>query len=223
MGRRRAQAPRYGRAGRIRARAEDRRLGDQPRLRGRPLRARRDARRRRPGRGRDAEPAHDQVDPAAYERRRAPARRGARRGVHAALGLSRDERAPRRGGQAAGAESAQRVRRLAPPEGLRDHGAAAAVAVGVRHRRPRGPRPGDALGHAAMASRARLPDESVRAARGVGRRGGRGMPRMGAAADRARLRDRRDRDQGRLAANSRRGSARCTSGRAGRARSSGRR
>ena len=46
---------------------------------------------------------------------------------------------------------------------------------------------------------------------------------LGAAPRRARLRDRRDRDQGRLASTSSSGSARCTSGRAGRARSSGRR
>ena len=41
------------RAGRVRDRAEDRRARDQPHLRGRRLRARRDARRRGPGRGRD--------------------------------------------------------------------------------------------------------------------------------------------------------------------------
>ena len=52
--------------------------------------ARRDARRRRAGRGRDGEPAHDRRDPAAdARRRRAAAARGARRGVPAALGLPR--------------------------------------------------------------------------------------------------------------------------------------
>ena len=46
----------------LRDRAEDRRALDQPDLRGRGLRARRDARRRLPRRGRDAEPADDQGD-----------------------------------------------------------------------------------------------------------------------------------------------------------------
>ena len=60
-----AQAPRQRRAGRVRARAEDRRARDQPDLRERRLRPRRDARRRRGRRGRDRQPAHDPVDPAA--------------------------------------------------------------------------------------------------------------------------------------------------------------
>ena len=152
MGRRRAQAAGYGRARRVRARAEDRRLRDQPRLRERRVRSRRDARRRHPGRGRDAEPPHDQVDPVADERRRAAARRGARRGVHAALRLPRHERTSRRRREGDGSEPAQRIRRLAAAEGLRDHRAAAAVAVGLRHRRPRGARAGDALGDAAVAA-----------------------------------------------------------------------
>ena len=49
----------------------------------------------------------------------AVASRGARRGVHAARGLPRVERAPRRRRQADLAESAQRRRRLAAAEGLR--------------------------------------------------------------------------------------------------------
>ena len=50
-----------------------------------------------PGRGRDAQPAHDLDDPAADARRRpAGARRGPRRGLHAALGLPRAERAASR-------------------------------------------------------------------------------------------------------------------------------
>ena len=51
-------------------RAEDRRARDQPHLRERRPRARRDARRRHPGRGRDRQPAHDRRDPAADARRR---------------------------------------------------------------------------------------------------------------------------------------------------------
>ena len=49
VGRGRAQAPERRRAGGLRARAEDRRSRDQPHLRGRRARARRDARRRRCG------------------------------------------------------------------------------------------------------------------------------------------------------------------------------
>ena len=73
VGRRRPQAARLRRAGRLRDRAEDRRARDQPHLRGRAARARRDPGRRRRGRGRDGQPAHDPDDPAA------DARRGARR------------------------------------------------------------------------------------------------------------------------------------------------
>ncbi len=71
VGRGRPQAPRHRRAGRLRARAEDRRPCREPDLRERRPRARRDPRRRRPGRGRHAEPAHDQGDPAAPRGRRA--------------------------------------------------------------------------------------------------------------------------------------------------------
>ena len=52
-----------GDAGRVRARAEDRRARDQPDLRERRLLARRDARRRRGRRGRHRQPAHDQSIP----------------------------------------------------------------------------------------------------------------------------------------------------------------
>ena len=54
VGRGRPQAPRLGRAGRVRARAEDRRLGDLARLRGRAARPGRHARRRHPRGGRHA-------------------------------------------------------------------------------------------------------------------------------------------------------------------------
>ena len=69
-----------------------------------------------------------------HRRRRAGARRGARRGVHADLRLPRAERAARRHRQEARAESAQRRRRLAAAEELVDHGRAAALGVGVRRR-----------------------------------------------------------------------------------------
>ena len=115
------------RAGRLRDRAEDRRLRGLPHLRERRLRPRRHARRRHARRGRDAEPAHDQVDPAADAgptARTAAAARGARRGLHAALRLPAPERAPRRRGQEDRAEPAQRRRRLAPAAEPADHGRA---------------------------------------------------------------------------------------------------
>ena len=70
------------------------------------LRARRDARQRRDRGGRDAQPAHDRLDPAA-RRGRAAAAGGARRGVHVAEGLHGAERAPRRGGRVDVHEPAQ--------------------------------------------------------------------------------------------------------------------
>ncbi len=54
-----------------------------------------------------------------------------------------------------------------------------------------------ALGDARVAEGARLPDQPVRRAARVDRGGREGVPRLGAAARRARLRDRRHRDQGR--------------------------
>ena len=192
-----------GRSRRVRARAEDRRLGDQPRLRGRALRPRRDARRRHPGRGRDAEPADDPGDPAADApaggRGAAGGARGARRGLHAARGLPRGKRAARARRQADVAEPAQRRGRLAAAEELVDHRGAPALDLGVRHRASRGARPSDlALADAAVASRARLPHEPLRRAGRVDRRGRSRVSRVGDAADGARLRDRRHRDQGRL-------------------------
>ena len=80
-----------GRAGGVRRRAEDRRLGDLAPLRERRLRPRRDARRRSARRGRDAEPPHDRRGPAAdprRRRRRARAARGARRDLLPALAAS---------------------------------------------------------------------------------------------------------------------------------------
>ena len=79
------------------------------------LRARRDPRRRRPGRGRDGEPAHDRGDPAAHPARRrrgaAAAARGARRGVLPAHRL----RALQRGADRHRARSPRRTRATRPP------------------------------------------------------------------------------------------------------------
>ena len=57
------------RAGRVRPRAEDRRLGRVARLRGRRARPGRDPRGRLAWGGRDGQPAHDRGDPAAHARR----------------------------------------------------------------------------------------------------------------------------------------------------------
>ena len=199
MGGGRPQAARDRRARGLRPRAEDRRLRHQPRVRERDLRARRHARRRRAGRGRHAQPAHDRRHPAADAGRRTAARRGARRGVHAALRLPRVQRAAHRRGEADRAEPAQRLGGIAPAEGLLHHRATAALDLGVRDRAARGPRRADdALGDAAVAARARVPHESARGARGVDRGDRRARARLGAATGGARLRDRRHRDQGRL-------------------------
>ena len=198
VGRRRAQAARLRRAGRLRDRAEDRRLGRLARLRERRLHPRRHARRRTARRGRHAEPAHGALDPAHAPRRGACAARGARRDLLPALRLRPRERAGRGRRQEDRAEPAQRGGRLAAPAGLPDHRRAAARDLGVRLGAPRGHPGRDALGDARVAARARLPHEPVRGAAGDDRGGRRGLPRVGGAPDRARLRDRRDRDQGRL-------------------------
>ena len=144
VGRRRAQAARLGRAGRVRARAEDRRLGD---LRSSTRTACSSAARRAatasPGRGRDAEPAHDPARSRSRMRGDGPPARarGARRGLHAALRLPRAQRA----------RSPPTGERLAPNPrnasagSLRqkdsgDHRAAAALDLGLRLRLPRGRR-----------------------------------------------------------------------------------
>ena len=68
-------------------------------------------------------------------RRRARARRGPRRGVLPDRGLRRPQREPRRGGQGAVRQPAQRRRGLAAPEGPQGHGHPAAAHARARHRR----------------------------------------------------------------------------------------
>ena len=139
---------------------------DQPPLRERRLRARRDARRRRAGRGRDAEPAHDQRDPAADARTTSrPPLLEVRGEVYMPLAGFRalNERARRRG-EAAGAEPAQRRGRLAAAEGLRRSPRSGRSRSGsTAPATARASTLDDALGDAAVAARARLPHEPVRA------------------------------------------------------------
>ena len=137
--------------------------------------------------------------------------------------LPRAERAPRRDDAEARAEPAQRRGREPAPEELRDHRRPPALDLGLRSRPSRRRRVRDAVRDARVAARARPAHESVRRAVRVDRRGRRRVRRVGEAAAGARLRDRRRRDQGRLprpAAPARRPPL---SGRAGRARTSGRR
>ena len=127
-------------------------------------------------------------------------RRGARRGLPAAVRLPRAERAPRRDEPEARAEPPQRRRRLGAAEELGDHGRSAALGLGLRHRSRR---------------RRRLRRRSARCSSGCASTGFRRTPspsgwsrsrtsprravRWETPPRRARLRDRRDRDQGRLA------------------------
>ena len=123
---------------------------------------------------------------------------GARRGLLPALRLPPLQRGAGRGGEGARSEPAQRSRGVAAPARLPDHGGSPALDLGLRHRLPRRCCAGHALRDARVAARARLPDESVRRAARVDRGGREGMRGVGAAARRARLRDRRNRGQGRL-------------------------
>ena len=141
------QAPRLRRAGRLRHRAEDRRLRGQPRLRGRRLRSRRDARRRGERRGVTPNlktvsaiplrlrPADGQSPPAVLE---------VRGEIYMSLSIpSRrlNERGAAEGGQAGRTQSPQRGRRLAPPAEPEHHRRAQLLSIWVygfgSHRRRR--------------------------------------------------------------------------------------
>ncbi len=180
----------------VRGRAEDRRPGDQPRLSRWHAGARSHARERRGGRGRDAQPAHDPLDPAEAVRR-ATARGGARRGLHVARGLHGAERAPGGSGRVDVHEPAQLGRRDDPsarPGGRRQ---AAAVVLGLPGRRHGEPRLRAPLRGVAVAARARFPGQpGHQAAR---QRGGRdrAVPAVAGAPRGAGFRDRRRGDQGR--------------------------
>ena len=198
----RAQAPRHGRAGRLRRRAEDRRLGHLARLRERRLRPRRHTRRRRAWGGRDAEPAHDRrrATSRAGRRRRGTARRSSRcaaRSTSPSPGFARFNEAQ----EAAGKKPAPNPRNAAA-------GSLRQLDSRITAERPlsfwvygAGAREGD-FPATQWELLAWLREHGFRTnphtrAPGVDRGGGRGVPGLGGAARRARLRDRRDRDQGR--------------------------
>ncbi len=183
-----------------RHRAEDRRARDQPHVRGRSADARRDPRRRRARRGRDGQPPHDPFCAAQDARRRLCRRLPEVRGeVYMPLSGFSDlnERiadlgqklAPNPRNAAAGSlrqkDSSITASR---PLAVWMYGLGAAEGVELGH----------ALGDARVAAGARLPDEPVRRAARIGRNRRRGLPTLGDEAARARLRDRRLRDQGRL-------------------------
>ena len=139
------------------------------------------------------------------------------------LRLPGAERAPRGDEPEARAEPAQRGRRLAPPEGLVDHGVAAARDVGLRDRPLRRTRSRDALGDARVAARARLPHESVRASGSSRSRRWPPRARTGSIAASSSTTRSTGSSRRSIPTLSREFSARSTRGRAGRARSSGRR
>ena len=128
-----------GRDGPLRLRAEDRRRGDEPPLRGRPLRAGGDARRRPRRRGRHRQRGDDRVVPAQLRSAAAPCPRcsRSRRGVPAGGQLRAAERGRPRPPAAAVRQPAQRRRRQPAPEGPLDHRPARPVVLGVPARRGR--------------------------------------------------------------------------------------
>ena len=100
-------------------RTEVRRSCGQPALRRWSAGARRHARRRRGGRGRHAQRAHDPGHSAATGRSARRRHRGARRSVPAATRVRADQRAAARGRRQGVRQSAQRCRRLPAPAGCR--------------------------------------------------------------------------------------------------------
>ena len=203
VGRRRPQAARDGRAGRVRHRAEDRRVGDLARLRERRLRARGDARRRH--RGARTSPATSgpstpsrSGSASATASAPPPLARGARRDLLPALGV----RALQRARRSPPARSRRRTLGTRPraPSGSSIPAITAerplslwVYGVGCARGRPARRRSGSSsAGSASTGSgRTRTRSDSSRSRRWPS------VPRLGAAPVGARLRDRRDRDQGR--------------------------
>ena len=184
--------------------------------------------RRHARRGRDRQPAHDRGDPAADalgdgERRRRCSRCAARCTCRSPASASSTSGSSRR------ARSRRRTRATPPParcaRRTRPITAARPLSIWVY-----------GIGRARRAADSRRTGRSLEWLREHGFRTNPFAERhesiedvasacadVGEAPGRARLRDRRDRDQGRLVRAAASGSARSTSGRAGRARSSGRR
>ena len=197
-------APRRRRFVRLRLRAEDRRARRRADLRGWAAEDWGHARRRRARRGRDAEyPHHPQraVDRAGHVRRgaSAPAVRGPRRGLPAALRLRPPQRGAGAGGPAPLRQPAQHGGGGAAPARLARHRDPPA-----RHLRLRAGLVGrrldaaGALGGADPACRARLQAQPTRPPLRL-HRGGRGLlPLVGGAERGPRLRDRRRRGQDRF-------------------------
>ena len=180
----RAQAPRHRRAGGLRRRAEDRRLGHLPRLRERRLRPRCNTRGRRARRGRDGEPAHDRRRTAARARSRRTRRRHAS-SRYAARSTSRFPGSPAstrrrsRPGRSLRRTRATRPRgrcasstRASPRSGRCRSGS---TAQALRE----GDLPDDAVGAPRLAPRARLSHEPAHRAARVDRGGGRGVHARG--------------------------------------------
>ena len=225
VGGRRPQAARLGRAGRVRARAEDRRLGDQPALRERRLRARRDARRRRCAArtSRSNLRTIEAIPLRMLGRRRRPrASRSAARSTSRSTGFARFNEAQLAADKKPAPNRAQRGGGLAAAAEPGGHGRAAAVDLRLRHRCTRTAPSSRSQWEALEWLRGRgfRTNPDARAAR-VDRGGRRRVRRVGGAARRPRLRDRRDRDQGRLLRPATQPRRRCTGVRASPARSSG--
>ena len=201
MGRRRAQAARLGRAGRLRDRAEDRRLARSRSSTRTAARPRRDARRRSARGGRHRQPAHDP-----RRSRCALAGTTRRRCSRCAARSTCRSRASARFNERAGRGRARRRRRTrATPPPARCASSTPRITAarplsvwvyGTGYRE--GVAPDTHFETLAVAARARLPHEPVRRAARVDRGGREGLRGVGAAPRRARLRDRRHRDQGRL-------------------------
>ena len=196
MGRARRSRPRR-RGGGLRVRAQDRRAGHEPPLRGPAAGAGGHPRRRPGGRGRHGQRRHDRRRPQAVAGRGPGRARGAGRGVHARRRLRGAQPAPGGGRSTAVRQPPQLGRGLVAPEGSRDHGESRAGLLGLpagRGRRRLGagqppPDPG-APGRAGPSGEPGDPGPVVA-------RGGHGLLRaLAGAPPRPRLRDRRRRRQG---------------------------